>query len=124
MLRRLFENFEEAVGRFLHEGGAGEDGEGAAGFDGRAEIGVMDDLANLAELDEELRRIGGDDEDVRMGLDEDARLFLVGFAQVVAGGNGFGYAIFEIGRGRRCGRSWRTGRSSRASRPIRWDGGS
>ena len=33
---RFFQNFEEGVGGFFHEGGAGEDGEGAAGFRGHA----------------------------------------------------------------------------------------
>ena len=32
-----------------------------------------------------------------MGLDEDAGLALVGFAQVFAGGDGFGHALFEVG---------------------------
>ena len=57
----------------------------------------MDDLANLAELDEELRRVGGDDEDVGMGLDEDAGVFLVGFAQVFAGGDGFATRVSRSG---------------------------
>ena len=57
----------------------------------------MNDLADLAELDEELRRVGGDDEDVGVGLDEDAGLFFVGLAELVAGGDGFRDAVVEVG---------------------------
>ena len=93
----LFKDFEQAVCRFFHEGGRGEDGEGASRFDRRAVEGDVDDLADLAELDEELRRVGRDDEQVRMGLDEDAGFALVGFAEVVASFNGFGDQGFEVG---------------------------
>ena len=94
---RLFEDFEEAVGGLFHEGRGGEDGEGAPGLDGRAVVGDVDDLADLAELDEQLRRVGRDDEDVGVGLDEDAGFFFVGFAEVVAGGDGLGDEVVEIG---------------------------
>jgi hypothetical protein len=57
----------------------------------------VDDLADLADFDEVLRRVGRDDEDVGVGLDEDAGFALVGFAEVVAGGEGFGDAGFEVG---------------------------
>ena len=57
----------------------------------------MYDLADLAELDEELWGVGGNDENVGVSLDEDARFFFVGFAEVVAGGDGFGNAIVEVG---------------------------
>jgi len=40
------------------KGRAGEDGEGAARFHRRPIVGVVDDLADLAELDEQLRRVG------------------------------------------------------------------
>jgi len=68
LVGRLFEDFEQAVGRLFHEGGGGEDGEGALGLDGRTVVGDMDDLANLAELDEQLRRVRGNDEHVGMSL--------------------------------------------------------
>lgn len=96
VLGRFLEKFQKAVGRLLHEGGAGEDGEGAAGFDGRAVVGRVNDLANLAELDEELGRIGRDDEQVRMRLDEDAGFALVGLAEVVAGGHGGFDQLFKV----------------------------
>jgi hypothetical protein len=54
-------------------------------------------LADLAHLDEQLRRVGRNDEHVGMGLDEDARLFLVGVTHLFAGGDSLGYALFEIG---------------------------
>ena len=57
----------------------------------------MDDLTYLAELDEELRWVGWDDEQVRVGLDEDAGLALVSIAEVVAGCDGFGDEGFEVG---------------------------
>ena len=61
-------------------------------LDRRAVVGHVDRLADLAELDEQLRRVGRNDEHVGVGLDEDARLALVGVAHVVAGGDGFGDA--------------------------------
>ena len=57
----------------------------------------MDRLADLAELDEQLRRVGRNDEHVRVGLDEDAGLALVGVAQLVAGGDGLGDQGFKVG---------------------------
>ena len=63
----------------------------------------MDDLADLAELDQQLRRVGRNDEHVGVGLDEDAGLALVGFAQVFAGGDGLGNAALRDWRRRRCG---------------------
>ena len=56
----------------------------------------MNDLADLAELDEELGRVGRNDEDVGVGLDEDAGFALVGVAEVVTGGDGFSNALFEV----------------------------
>ena len=91
----FFEDFEEGVGGFLHEGGAGEDGEGTAGFGGDA-VDFAGQDADLADFDEELRRVGGNDEDVGVGLDEDAGVALVGVAHVFAGGDGFGYAGVEV----------------------------
>ena len=88
VLGRLFKQLEQAVGRFFHEGRVGEDGEGAARFHRRAIIGDVDRLPHLAQLDEQLGRVGRDDEHVGMCLDEDARLALIRFAHVVAGGNG------------------------------------
>ena len=59
----------------------------------------MDGLADLAELDEQLRRIRRDDEDVGVGLDEDAGFALVNVAHVFAGGHGLGDQRFQVGGG-------------------------
>ena len=99
MLGRLFEDFEQRVGRFFHESRGSEDGEGAACFDRGAVVGGMNHLANLAELDEQLRRIRRDDEHVGVGLDEDAGFALVGVAHVFAGGDGLGDQRFQVGGG-------------------------
>ena len=93
----LFEDLEQAVGRLFHKGRGGEDGEGSLGLDGRTVVGHVNDLAYLAELDEQLRGVGRDNEQVGVSLDEDAGFFLVGFAQVVAGGHGRGYQLVQIG---------------------------
>ena len=84
-------------------------------------MGALDEGADLAELDEELRRIGREDEDVGVGLDEDAGLLLVGLAEFFAGGDGGGDLLFEVGGGGDAGavvssgrRSWR--RSGRWTR--------
>ncbi len=58
----------------------------------------MNCLADLAELDHELRRIGRNHEDVRVRLDEDARFAFVGFAKIFAGGHGFVDERFEVCR--------------------------
>ena len=58
---------------------------------------AVDQGADLAELDEELRRIGWDDEDVWVRLEEDAGLFFVDLTHVFAGGYGFFDASFEVG---------------------------
>jgi hypothetical protein len=60
-------------------------------------VGALDDGADLAELDEELRGVGGDDEDVGVGLDEDAGVLLVGLAELFADGYGFVYFVFQVG---------------------------
>ena len=83
--RRLFEDLEQAVGCFFHESRRGEEEDGALRFDRRPVVGVVDHLADLADLDEVLRRVGRDDENVGVWLDEDAGFALVGFAEVVAG---------------------------------------
>jgi hypothetical protein len=57
----------------------------------------VDDLADLADFDEVLRRVGRDDEDVGVGLDEDAGFALVGFAEVVAGAERLRRCGFEVG---------------------------
>ena len=98
MSRWLFENFEQGVGGFLHEAGCGEDEDLLRGFAGQV-VGALDEGADLAEFDEELRRVGRDDEDVGVGLDEDAGVLLVGLAKLFAGGYGFVYLLFEIGGG-------------------------
>jgi hypothetical protein len=55
----------------------------------------VDDGAHLTELDEELRRVGWDDEDVGVGLDEDAGFLLVGLTEVFARGDGFVDLVIE-----------------------------
>ena len=92
----LFEEFEEGVCRLLHEVGCGEDKDFAGSFAGQG-VGALDYRAHLAQFDEELRRVGGDDEDVGVGLDEDAGFFLVSLAQVFAGGYGLIDLFFKIG---------------------------
>ena len=62
-------------------------------------MGALDEGADLAEFDEELRRVGGDDEDVGVGLDEDAGVLLVGLAELFADGDGFVDLFFEVGGG-------------------------
>jgi len=51
-------------------------------------MSALDERANLAKLDEELGRVWRQDEDVWVGLDEDARLFFVSLAEVFAGKDG------------------------------------
>ena len=54
----------------------------------------------LAEFDEELRWVGRDDQDVGVGLDEDAGVLLVSLAELFAGGYGGGDFFLQIsGRG-------------------------
>ena len=60
---------------------------------------ALDDGADLSEFDEELRRVGRDDEDVGVRLDEDAGVFFVGIAKLFAGGYGFVDLFFEVGGG-------------------------
>ena len=95
---RLFEDFEQGIGRFLHEAGGGEDEDLLRGFGGQV-VGALDDGADLAEFDEELRRIGRDDKDVGVRLDEDAGVLFVGVAEFFAGGYGFVDFVFEVGGG-------------------------
>jgi hypothetical protein len=64
---------------------AGEDGKSAARLDRRTVVGHVNRLADLAELDEQLRRVGGNDEHVRVGLDQNAGFALVGVAHLLAG---------------------------------------
>ena len=57
---------------------------------------ALDEGANLAELDEELWRVGREDEDVGVGLEEDAGFLLIGLAELVAGGDGGGDAGVKV----------------------------
>ena len=93
---RLFEHLEQGVGGLLHHGGGGEDENLARGLAGQI-VGALDEGADLAELDEELGRVGRKDKNVGMGLDEDASLFFVGLAEVFAGEDGGGDLVFEVG---------------------------
>jgi hypothetical protein len=96
-LGRLFQNLEQAVGGFFHECRAGKDVKGAPRVVGWAVIGRVDHRPHLPHLDQQLRRIGWDDHHVRMGLDEDAGVFFVGVAHILAGGDGLGHAGVQIG---------------------------
>jgi hypothetical protein len=62
-------------------------------------VRALNEGADLTEFDEELGRVGRDDEDVWVRLDEDAGLFFVGLAKVFAGGHGEFDLFFEIGGG-------------------------
>ena len=95
---RLLEDLEEGVGGLLHEVGGGEDEDLAWGLAGEV-VGALDEGADLAEFDEELRGVGRDDEDVGVGLNEDAGVLLVGLAELFAGGDGFVDLFFEVGGG-------------------------
>ena len=61
-------------------------------------IGRVNDLPHLAELDEQLRRIGWDDEHVGVCLDKNSSLALVGLAQIFARRHGIGYTRIQVGR--------------------------
>ncbi len=95
-LRRLFQNFEQRVGGLLHHAGGGED-EDALGRLGGEVVGALDEGAHLAELDQQLGRVGRNDEHIGVGLDQDAGVFLVGLAQVFAGEDRCGHMLFQIG---------------------------
>src|ERR1700679_3956784 len=94
--RWLLEDFQEGIRCFLHEGCRGDDEDLGGGFDGER-VRAVDQGADLAELDEQLRWIGWNDEDVRMRLDEDAGVLLVDFAHIFAGGYGFFDFGLEVG---------------------------
>lgn len=92
---RFLEDLEEGVGGLLHHVGGGEDEDLAWGFAGER-VGAVDEGADLAEFDKELRRVGRDDEDVGVRLDEDAGVFFVGFAELFADGYGFVDLVVEV----------------------------
>ncbi len=96
MVGRLFKEFEQAVGCFLHECRRSEDGERAFRLNGRTVVSRVNRLAHLSQLDEQLGRIGRNDEHVGVGLDQDAGFALVGIAQVFAGRDGFRDEFFEV----------------------------
>src|SRR5579871_1464287 len=62
-------------------------------------MGALDDGAYLAEFNEELWGVGGDDEDVGVGLDEDAGVLLIGLAEVFARGYGLIDLLLQVGGG-------------------------
>ena len=93
---RFFENFQQGIRRFLHEGCRGDDEDLGGGFR-RQVVRAVDQGSDLAELDEQLRRIGWDDEDVGVRLDEDASFLLVDLAHLFAGGYGFFDFGVEVG---------------------------
>lgn len=57
----------------------------------------MDGLADLAQLDEELRRIRRYDQEIGVRLDKDARFAFVNFAEVFAGSDGLIDQGVEVG---------------------------
>ena len=94
--RRLFEYLEQAIGRLFHKRSRGEDGEPAARLNRWTVVGRVDDLAHLAELDHQLRRVRRNDEQVRVRLDHDARFALVDVAHVFTGSDGFGNTLVQV----------------------------
>ena len=56
----------------------------------------MNDLADLAELDHELGRVGRDDEQIGVCLDEDPGFFFIAFAQALAGFDRLGDQGFKV----------------------------
>ena len=55
----------------------------------------MNDVADLVHLHQHLRRVGRDDQHVRMGLHEQASVALVGLAQVLARFHRLGKTLFQ-----------------------------
>ena len=94
-LRRLFQHLQQRVGRLLHERRLGEDVNPLLGF-ARPVINGLDHPPHLVHLDHHLRRIGRNHQHIGMGLDKQARFFLVGLAQILARFDGFGEAGIEI----------------------------
>ena len=92
--RRLFQNFQQRVGRFLHELGVAEDVNPLAAFH-RLVVDLVNDVADLVHLHQHLRRVGRDDQHVGMGLHEQASVALVGLAQVLARFHRLGKALFQ-----------------------------
>jgi hypothetical protein len=93
----LFQNFEQRVGCLLHKGRTGEDVNALASFTGTIVDG-LNHVANLVDLDHQLRRIGRDDEHVGVGLDEEAGLLLVSVTQIFASLDSFGEPGVEVRR--------------------------
>ena len=94
-VRWFLKNFEQRVRGLLHEAGRCEDEDLARRFAGQV-MGPLDEGADLAEFDEQLRWVGRDDEDVGMRLDQDAGVLFVGLAELFAGGYGFVDFVFEV----------------------------
>ena len=91
------ENFEQRVRGLLHEGRTGENVDAFASLS-RTVVNCFDYLANLIDLDHQLRRIGRDDEDVGVGLNEEPGFFFVRVTQIFASLDGFGEACVKIFR--------------------------
>ena len=100
-LWRLFQNFEQRVGRLFHEGRTGKDIHALPRLGGTV-VNALNDVTNLVHLDHHLRRIGRDDEQVGMRLHENSRLFLVGLAQILAGLDRLGETRVQILQPSRC----------------------
>ena len=75
--------------------GVGEDVDPFLGF-ARPVINGLDHAPHLVHLDHHLRRVGRDNQHVRMGLNKQARFFLVGLAQILAGFDRLREAGIEI----------------------------
>ena len=90
----LLENLEQGIGRLLHEGGAGKDVYRAGRIGGQP-VNALHHAAHLAQLDQQLGRVGRNDDHIRMRLDEDAGVFLIHFTQLFPRGNRFADSLSE-----------------------------
>lgn len=81
----------------MTEGRRGEDGKRSSGFYRGPEVSSVNDLAHLAELDQQLWRVGRHDQHIGMRLDKDAGFFLVDIAHLFAGVDGFSDARVQVG---------------------------
>ncbi len=90
----LFQDFQQRVCRLLHEVSVAEDVDAFPAFH-RLVVDLVDDMAHLIDLHQHLRRVGRDDQHVRMGLHEEAGLALVGLAQVLPRLDCLGKALFQ-----------------------------
>ena len=95
-LRRLFQNFEQRIRRLFHECRVGENINSLPRLR-RAVINGLNHPPHLIHFDHHLRRVGRDDQHIRMSLHEKARLFLVSLAQTFTRLHRFRKPRIEIG---------------------------